>query len=78
MWKVRQNLNSYENVRLKDELQKMQYLYNDYIEVQKLYYIKVTIVFIIIGSDLFTVGDPHDNTPSGKEGARSKDRNLMH
>ena len=26
----------------------MQYLYNDYIEVQKLYYIKVTIVVIII------------------------------
>ena len=48
MWKVRQNLNWYENVRLKDELQKMQYLYNDHIEVQKLYYIKVTIVVIII------------------------------
>ena len=48
MWKVRQNLNWYENVRLKDELQKMQYLYKDYIEVQKLYYIKVTIVVIII------------------------------
>ena len=48
MWKVRQKLNWYENVRLKDELQKMQYLYNDHIEVQKLYYIKVTIVVIII------------------------------
>ena len=48
MWKVRQKLNWYENVRLKDELQKMQYLYNDYIEVQKLYDIKVTIVVIIV------------------------------
>ena len=39
--------------RLKDELQKMQYLYNDHIsgvkiEVQKLYSIKVTIIIIII------------------------------
>ena len=39
--------------RLKDELQKMQYLYNDHIsgvkiEVQKLYSIKVTIIITLI------------------------------